>query len=218
MRNDSQDREEVEHLTDLLFDTSMSLSEICKELGWNINKLNKEINRLGLNWLKNSKKKMSRGQTALTAIMQKLLPGEKIINEFHIGDRLKLDVYCPSYQIAAEYHGRQHFFYTQRFFDSKYEFEEALQRDIKKMEFCKQNGIALVVFRYNDKLTEESVFERMIEAIRHSPFIPKDKPKNKVIDTTAYKMVKKKNSEYRKKAYRLANQKRNENGTNKRNK
>ena len=218
MRNDSQDREEVEHLTDLLFDTSMSLSEICKELGWNINKLNKEINRLGLNWLKNSKKKMSRGQTALTAIMQKLLPGEKIINEFHIGDRLKLDVYCPSYQIAAEYHGRQHFFYTQRFFDSKYEFEEALQRDIKKMEFCKQNGIALVVFRYNDKLTEESVFERMIEAIRRSPFIPKDKPKNKVIDTTAYKKVKKKNSEYRKKAYRLAKQKRNENGTNKRNK
>ena len=122
MQNNSQDREEVEHLTDLLFDTSMSLSDICKELGWNINKLNKEINRLGLNWLKNSKKKVSRGQTALTAIMQKLLPGEKIINEFHIGDRLKLDVYCPSYQVAAEYHGRQHFFYTQRFFDSKYEF------------------------------------------------------------------------------------------------
>ena len=45
MHNDSQDREEVEHLTDLLFDTSMSLSEICKELGWNINKLNKEIKR-----------------------------------------------------------------------------------------------------------------------------------------------------------------------------
>jgi len=218
MFNHFKDREEVEHLTDLLFDTSMSLMEISKELGWNINKVNKEINRLGLNWLKNSKKKMSRGQTALTAIVQKLLPGEKIINEYYIGDGLKLDVYCPSYQVAAEYHGRQHFFYTQRFFDSKYEFEDAVERDIKKMDFCKQNGIALIVFRYNDSLTEESVFERMMEAIRHSPYIPKDKPKRKIVDTTAYKMVKKKNSEYRKRAYRLAKQKKDKNGTNKRNK
>ncbi len=218
MPNSYEDREEVEHLTDLLFDTTMSLSEIAKELDWTINKLNKEINRLGLGWLKNSKKKMSRGQTALTAIMQKLLPGEKIVNEFHIGDRLKLDVYCPKYQVAAEYHGRQHFYYTQRFFDSKYEFEEALERDIKKIELCKQNGIALVVFRYNDKLTEESVFERLMEAIRHSPYIPKDKPKKSIVDTTAYKMVKKKNSEYRKKAYRLAKEKRNDNGNHKRDK
>lgn len=218
MFNHFEDREEVEHLTDLLFDTSMSLMEISKELGWNINKVNKEINRLGLNWLKNSKKKMSRGQTALTAIVQKLLPGEKIINEYYIGDGLKLDVYCPSYQVAAEYHGRQHFFYTQRFFDSKYEFEDAVERDIKKMDFCKQNGIALIVFRYNDSLTEESVFERMMEAIRRSPYIPKDKPKRKIVNTTAYKMVKKKNSEYRKRAYRLAKQKKDKNGTNKRNK
>jgi hypothetical protein len=42
MPNSFHDREEVEHLTDLLFDTSMSLAEIAKELGWTINKLNKE--------------------------------------------------------------------------------------------------------------------------------------------------------------------------------
>ena len=65
------------------------------------------------------------------------------------------------------------------------------------------------MFRYNDKLTEEAVFERMIQAIRNSPCIPKDKPKNRVVDTTAYKMVKKKNSEYRKKIYKLSKEKRN---------
>lgn len=207
--NHDNDEDDIAYLTDLMFDTSMSLSEVAKELNWPINKVNKEINRLGLSWLKDSKKKMSRGQTALTSIMKKLLPGEKVINEFHIGNKMKLDVYCPSYQVAAEYHGRQHFFYTQRFFDSKYEFEEAIERDKSKLEWCNQNGIALVVFRYNDKLTEEAVFERMIQAIRSSPYVPKDKPKNRVVDTTAYKMVKKKNSEYRKKIYKLSKEKRN---------
>lgn len=204
-----RDHDDIAYLTDLMFDTSLSISEIAKELNWSINKTNKEINRIGLSWLKDSRKKMSRGQTALTLIMKKLIPGEKIVNEFHIGDKMKLDVYCPSYRIAAEYHGRQHFFYTQRFFESKYEFEEALERDSKKMEWCSQNGIALIVFRYNDKLTEEAVFERMIDAIRNSPYVPKEKPKKRIIDTTAYKIAKKKNSEYRKKTYKLSKEKRN---------
>lgn len=207
--NPDRDNDDIEYLTDLMFDTSMSLSSVAKELNWSINRLNKEINRLGLSWLKDSKKKMSRGQTALTGIIKKLLPGEKVLNEFHIGEKMKLDVYCPSYQIAAEYHGRQHFYYTQRFFDSKYEFEEAIQRDTKKVQWCKENGVALIVFRYNDKLTEEAVFERLIQAIRANPYIVKQKPKDKRVDTTAYRIVKKKNSEYRKKIYKLSKEKRN---------
>lgn len=207
--NPDRDNDDIEYLTDLMFDTSMSLSSVAKELNWSINRLNKEINRLGLSWLKDSRKKMSRGQTALTGIIKKLLPGEKVLNEFHIGEKMKLDVYCPSYQIAAEYHGRQHFYYTQRFFDSKYEFEEAIQRDTKKVQWCKENGVALIVFRYNDKLTEEAVFERLIQAIRANPYIVKQKPKDKRVDTTAYRIVKKKNSEYRKKIYKLSKEKRN---------
>jgi len=206
-----KDTDDIEYLTDLMFDTSLSISEISRQLGWPISKTNKEINRIGLSWLKDSRKKMSRGQTALTLIMKKLLPGEKIVNEFHIGDKMKLDVYCPKYKVAAEYHGRQHFFYTQRFFESKYEFEEALQRDSKKLDWCKENGVALIVFRYNDKLSEEAVFERMIQAIRNSPHIPKEKSKKRVVDTTAYRIAKKKNSEYRKKSYQLFKEKRNVN-------
>ena len=206
-----KDADDIEYLTDLMFDTSLSISEISRQLGWPIAKTNKEINRIGLSWLKDSRKKMSRGQTALTLIMKKLLPGEKIVNEFHIGDKMKLDVYCPKYKVAAEYHGRQHFFYTQRFFESKYEFEEALQRDSKKLDWCKENGVALIVFRYNDKLSEEAVFERMIQAIRNSPHMPKEKSKKRVVDTTAYRIAKKKNSEYRKKSYQLFKEKRNVN-------
>ena len=194
--------DDLEFLIDLLFDTSLSISQIAKELDVNLAEVNKKINQLGLSWLKNSRKKMSRGQTALTALMQKLLPGEEIINEYHMGDKMKLDVYCPSYAIAAEYHGRQHFYYTSRFFESKYEFEEAKKRDIKKVEWCKDNGIALIVFRYNDSLTEESVYNRMLDAIRMNPHLSKNKEKKSINSNSFYQEMKKKNSQYKKVLYR----------------
>jgi hypothetical protein len=203
-----KDQDDVDFLRDLLLETSLSISEIAEELGWTIPQVNKKINSIGLTWLKNSRKKMSRGQTALTTALQKLLPGEKIVNEYHIGDKLKLDVYCPKYAIAAEYHGRQHYYYTSRFFDSKYDFEEAIKRDEKKEQWCKDNGIALIVFRYNDSLTEQSVFDRLLEAIRSNPYKPNEKKKNTRTSSEVYRSIKKKNSEYRKNIYKSMKEKR----------
>jgi hypothetical protein len=202
-----KDQDDIDFLKDLLLETSLSISEIAKELGWTIPQVNKKINSIGLTWLKDSRKKMSRGQTALTSALQKLLPGEKIINEYHIGDKLKLDVYCPKYEIAAEFHGRQHYYYTSRFFESKYDFEEAIKRDEKKEQWCVDNGVALIVFRYNDSLTEQAVFDRLLEAIRSNPYKPKEKKKNTVASSEAYRSIKKKNSEYKKKIYRSIKEK-----------
>jgi len=196
------EEDDVQFLIDLLLETNSSISAIARQLDVSVNEVNKKINQLGLSWLKESRKKMSRGQTALTQIMQKILPGEEILNEYHIDDRLRFDVYCPSYKLAAEYHGRQHFFYTSRFFESKYEFEEAQKRDEKKVEYCKDNGIALIVFRYNDSLTEDSVYNRMLEAIRSSDYISDKKQKKSLTDNPFYNEAKKKNSEYRKSLYR----------------
>lgn len=209
MRKDNWEEEidDTELMIDLLFDSSLSISEIAREINWPLAKVNQKINQLGLSWLKESRKKMSRGQTALTNIMKKLLPGEKIINEFYLDEKLRLDVYCPSYKLAAEYHGRQHFFYTAKFYESKYEFIEAQKRDEKKLEMCKQQGIALVVFRYNDDLTEESVYNRMLESIKEAPFIKDEKQKNNVYNTDFYKAMKKKKSEERKRIYRAMKEK-----------
>lgn len=218
MKNDryQEDDDDIELLVDLLFESNHSVSEIAKELDWPLEKVNKKINSLGLSWIKERRKKMSRGQSALTSIMQKLLPGEKVINEYHIGDKLKLDVYCEKYKIAAEYHGRQHFFYTSRFYESKYDFEEAVKRDTKKAQWCKDNNIALIVFRYNDSLTEEAVFDRMLDAIRNTESVNVDKPKKKrsITESEAYKLSKKRNSEYRKKAYRALKEKKKNNDRN----
>jgi very-short-patch-repair endonuclease len=181
-----KDEDDDLFLVDLLLDSSLSLAEIAREIGLSINELNKKINSLGLSWIKEQKKKSSRGQSALTSVMKKLLPGEKIVNEHHIGERLRLDVYCPSYRLAAEFHGRQHFFYTERFFDSKYEFEEAIKRDEKKAALCKEQGIALVVFRYNDLLTEESVYHRLLEALRSNGWSPKQSKNKKSITSDPF--------------------------------
>jgi len=205
MKKDNWEEEldNTEYMVDLLFETSLSVSQIAKEIGWPIAKVNQRINQLGLSWLKESRKKVSRGQTALTNIMKKLLPGEKIVNEYYIDDKLRLDVYCPSYQLAAEYHGRQHFHYTSKFYESKYEFEEAQKRDAKKIEICKEKGIALIVVRYNDQLTEDSVYNRMLTAIRESPHIKEQKIKNNLYTSDYYLESKKRLSEQRKKTYRL---------------
>lgn len=210
MRKDNWEEEidDTELMIDLLFESSLSLNQIAKEVGWPLAKVNQKINQLGLSWLKDSRKKMSRGQTALTNIMKKLLPGEKIINEFYLDDNLRLDVYCPSYKLAAEYHGRQHFYYTAKFYESNYDFIQAQKRDQKKLELCRQNGIALVVFRYNDNLTEESVFARMLESIKDSPYIREEKQKNNLYNSDFYKSMKKKKSEERKRIYRAMKEKR----------
>lgn len=205
MKKDSHhskpDPDDLEFLKDLLFETNLSISQIAKEMDTSVNNVNKMINNMGLSWLKNSRKKMSRGQTALTSVMKKLLPGEEIVNEYHIGDKMKLDVYCPRFKLAAEYHGRQHFYYTSRFFDSKYDFEQAQRRDEVKAQYCEDNGIALIVFRYCDSLTEKSVYDRMLDAIRNTP-IKECTPKKSVTSSDYYQKMKKLNSERNKKLYR----------------
>ena len=88
-------QDDDEFLKDLLFESNLSLTQIAAELSLSVANLNKRIKQLGLSWIKEKNKKMSRGQTALTLVMKKLLPGEEIVNEHHLGDKLRLDVYCP---------------------------------------------------------------------------------------------------------------------------
>jgi len=201
-RHIKTDKEDDLFLIDLLFDSNLTLSEIAKEINLSYNSLNKKISSLGLNWIKEQKKKSSRGQSALTHVVKKLLPGQKIINEYHIGDRLKLDVYCPAYKIAAEFHGRQHFYYTQRFYESKYDFDQAVERDKKKAEKCEELGIVFIVFRYNDLLTEEAVYDRIMQAIRNAkPEVGQKSKKRSIKNNKYYQEQKKKYNKRKKEMY-----------------
>ena len=194
------DEDDIEYMTDLLMESSLSLTEIAKELGWTLSFLNKKNQSSGLSCAKSKHRKMSRGQAALTSIMQKLLPNEKIINEYHVGERLKLDIFCPKYKIGAEYHGRQHFYYTGRFFNSKEDFERSIERDKRKIELCREQGIALVIFRYNDKLTEDAVYQRMLEALKSTDFYTEDK--KSITTNPYYQKAKKRYNSSRKQMYK----------------
>lgn len=196
--------DEIDLLTDFLFDSNLSNFDIARELSRPEAETAKMIRDLGLSWVRQKKKgrAVSRGQAALTTIMRKLLPGEEIVSEEPIGHRLRLDVYCPSYKLAAEYHGRQHFFYNAFFHGDKEGFRASQERDQRKEDLCKEMGIALVVFRYNDDLTEDTVYQRMLDAMRMTPYVKEEKPPTYAGDPY-YEAMKEKQREYRKQQYQL---------------
>lgn len=189
-------------LTDYVFASNLSAREMAKELGTSETEVRKRIRELGLSWVRRRDGHASRGQAALTATMRKLLRGQKVVTEHPIGERLRLDVYCPSYKLAAEYHGRQHFYYVEHFHGDMDGFIESKQRDQRKMELCQEADIALVVFRYNDLLDEDTVFQRLLEAMRS---VPKDEPEKvkiaKVVDPY-HEAYLQRQREMRKEAYR----------------
>lgn len=192
---------ECDRLTDMVFETNLSTHEIAQDLGRTELEVKKEIKNLGLGWVRRKKGHISRGQAALTAIMSDLLPGEDIQTEAPIGDRLRLDVYCPSYELAAEYHGRQHFFYTKHFHGDKEGFIASQERDERKIELCRDLGIALVVFRYSDDMSRDSVYNRMLDALRNTPMIHEEK-ESRYKGNPYYEAQKIRQREYRKEQYR----------------
>jgi very-short-patch-repair endonuclease len=210
-RNRKDELSDKEYLTHLLFETDKSLADIARTLDISLNDLNSTLKKLGLSWIKDHRRKMSKGQTILTSVVKKLLPGENIINEHHIGDRLKLDVYCPKYKLGLEFHGIQHFKYSPLFFESKDAFLEAQKRDDKKIALCKEQGIALVVFRYNDNISEDVVYDRILFAIRQNPVSDDQQKKFKkpsIKDNPSYQKAKKIRSENSKKYYKQLKERR----------
>lgn len=166
----SQDyTDEDAELVELLFESNASVRQIALSLDWTQAQTSKRIKELGLGWVKRNNRKLSRGHAALTTMVRKLLPGVEVVNEYHLGERLFLDIYCPKYNLGIEFHGRQHFYFTPHFHKDRSDFEMGVERDERKARLCERKGITLVVFCYNEKLTEDDVFNRILHAIRTTP-------------------------------------------------
>lgn len=187
-------------LKDLLFETNLSIAAIGEKLDLTRAQTVQRINQLGLDWVRRKNRKLSRGHAALTEMFQQLLPNETIVNEFHIGERLMLDIYCDSYKLAAEYHGIQHFFYSAMYHKDIEDLKAQQKRDERKVELCKELGIALVVFRYNDIMTNEIVYARILEAIKITPKI-EIKKLSRFKGNHYYEASKQKQRDYRKQKY-----------------
>ena len=187
-------------IIELLLDSNMSVRDMAAQMQLPETKILNRIKMLGLEWVPKKNKGVSRGQTALTNIMQKLMPGAHIVNEFHVGEGLRLDVYCPQYKLAVEYHGRQHFVHLYHFHETYEDFIRAQKRDDRKIELCKEQGIHLISFRYCDELTEDAVFDRILEAMKSSTddvAITTKKPRYSAKSNPNYMEIKHKQNAYR---------------------
>lgn len=192
-------------IKDSLFNTNLSQKDIAQEVGLSEYKLAKKIKEMGLTWVRRKDRKMSRGHAALFHILQRLAPNETVVTEYHIGERLMLDIYCPALKLAIEFHGRQHFYYVEHFHGDMNGFEESVKRDERKEELCKEQGITLVAFRYNDNLDEDVVLERLLDAIRSSKpptKPPVDPTKSRYKGNPYYEAQKQRQREWRKEQYK----------------
>jgi hypothetical protein len=75
------------------------------------------------------------------------------------GKNLELDYYCEELNLAIEYNGKQHYFYTGFFHNhDPIKFIKQIQRDNFKENMCKKLGINLISIPYNIEYKEMNNF------------------------------------------------------------
>jgi hypothetical protein len=179
----------------------MTVREMALRLGRSVGEVRKDLAGMGLGWVR-GREGLSRGQAALTNIIERLLPGEKVEIEYPIGERLKLDVFCPKVRLAAEYHGQQHFVFIEHFHRDMDGFHDSQRRDIRKAQLCQEKGITLVVFCAQNPMTQEFVFNSLMQALSEGPATPGRE--RKVKEKTAYQLeAAARQREYRKRVYQI---------------
>lgn len=103
----------------------------------------------------------------LYVYISSLFPNETIIKKDRtVLGGLELDIYLPNLNLAFEYMGRQHFEmnYIKKntiYIQTKEQFEAQKFRDNKKIELCKEKGITLIHFNYDEPLSEQNVIKKL---------------------------------------------------------
>lgn len=82
--------------------------------------------------------------------LRRVLPFYKIKEEYHIGDRLFLDIYVPRLMSAIEVNGKQHYCFSKFLHKNYSAFELSKFLDAKKAAKCIENGIGLYIVKYDD--------------------------------------------------------------------
>jgi hypothetical protein len=93
------------------------------------------------------------------------------------GNRLELDGFNADYKLAFEYQGHQHEMFVKHFHKNQAEFEKRQRDDLKKKEWCHENGITLVeVPEFADFLNLSEIIKTVEECISQAGVtIPKYK-------------------------------------------
>lgn len=90
-------------------------------------------------------KEYSKGGTKLEYILKEIYPHDKIVKEFPLGEKLRVDfVILAPYNLAFEFDGSQHGEYTSFFHQDKAGFRASQERDSRKEFLLKNRGITLI--------------------------------------------------------------------------
>ena len=105
-------------------------------------------------------------ETLLYQIVSRIVHPDCVLRHFRpewLGG-LELDIYIPDRRFAVEYQGQQHFHPIEVWGGE--EALEALQaRDAKKAKACKQHGVCLITFDYEESLTEDYIRKVLVESL-----------------------------------------------------
>ena len=118
-----------------------------------------------------SKGKCSKGQLRTAIVFSQLLQSSDYVMETtwdwlvtSYGTLLYADIYFPKYNLVVEYHGQQHFIFPNFFHKTKKEFDDAVDRDLLKKKLLLSHGIKLIEWRFDEPLTEDKAFEKLISS------------------------------------------------------
>ena len=65
---------------------------------------------------------------------------------------LFLDFFIPGIMMGVEVHGQQHYKFSRFFHKTKAGYYHSLKRDEIKADWCKLNGINLIILKYSDSI------------------------------------------------------------------
>jgi hypothetical protein len=105
-------------------------------------------------------------ETKLYEIVNGIMSEHKILRHHRPEwlDGLELDIYLPEFRLGIEYQGEQHF-KPIKAWGGKQALEEVKIRDRRKATICKDRGVHLLHFSYNEPIEKEYVGKRIKEAV-----------------------------------------------------
>lgn len=85
-------------------------------------------------------------------LLKTMYPSDMILEEVPLpgSEKLSADFYLPSRNMVIEVHGEQHYKFVAHFHGNVVNFLQSKQRDLKKIDWCNENNIAVIELPYNE--------------------------------------------------------------------
>jgi len=126
----------------IYIEAGYTVADIATDTGWSVSKVRYWLKKFDLQATRETK---SIGHKSFKTILVKFFPNYPIEEEYHIGQRLRLDFYIPNLSTGFEVDGKQHEEIIDLFHSGSWkEFKKQQIRDMEKEDICRIKGILLI--------------------------------------------------------------------------